>query len=400
MISLAPGWIGAIDPRDRNLLIGCGVLVTILIVALAFFSPSRQDDEDPTPYSYSTGERGAKAAFELLTKAGYAVERQNAPLSEIIDRIDEHTTLVIAEPYMQDVVETRATVKQALDRGARVLVTGPSGALLVPSGNLDNRSMGVFTDCEAEPNGFGEIANSGKVRMRAMAYWQRTQPLQWVEYTCNGLAVVVRYASGKGEVIWWASSFPLENAGLQRADNLALFLNSIGPVSNHVFWDESLHGDSRTLWSYADGTPVPLLWGQLALIAILLLFSYSRRSGPLRPDPVVSRATPLEFVHSLGSLYQKAGATNVAIAISYQRFRHQLEKQFAVAQSLSAENPALLQVLSSRFAAGAAAIQKHLLACENAAGAENLPAREALALVQALYDDEALIRAKVVPDKS
>jgi hypothetical protein len=398
MITLAPGWIGPIDPRDRNLLIGCGVLVAMLIVALAFFSPPRQGDEDPTPFSDSTGEHGAKAAFELLIKSGYRVERQNAPLSEIIDRIDEHTTLVIAEPYMQDVVETRATVKQALDRGARVLVTGPSGALLVPDGNLDNRSLGMQTDCEGEPNGFGAIANSGEVQMRATAYWQRTQPLQWVEYTCNGHAVVVRYASGKGEVIWWASSFPLENVGLQRADNLALFLNSIGPLSNHVFWDESLHGDFRSLWSYAKGTPVPLVWGQLALIALLLLFSYSRRSGPLRPDPVVSRATPLEFVHSLGSLYQKAGATNVAVAITYQRFRHKLEKQFAVAQSLSAENPALLQVLTSRFAASAAAIQKHLLACENAAGAENLPAREALALVQALHDDEAIISAKVVPE--
>jgi len=398
MSPLAPGWIGISDPRDRKLLIGCGVLVAILIVALAFFSPSRQEDKDPTPFSYSTAEHGAKAAFELLIKSGYTVERQNAPLSEIIDRIDKHTTLVIAEPYMQDVVQTRSTVKEALDRGARVLVTGPSGALLVPGGNLDLRSLPIQAICDAEPNGFGEIANSGKMQMPPAAYWQPTQPLQWVEYTCNGQPIVMRYASGKGEVIWWANSFPLENIGLQRVDNLALFLNSIGPVSNHVVWDESLHGDLRSLWSYANGTPVQLIWGQLALIALLLLFSYSRRSGPLRPDPVVSRATPLEFVHSLGSLYQKAGATNVAVAIAYQRYRHQLEKQFAVAHSLSAQNPALLQALTNRFAAGAPAIQKHLLACENAAGAENLPAREALALVQALHDDEALLSAKIMPE--
>jgi hypothetical protein len=396
MMRLAPGWIGPIDPRDRNLLIGCGVLVTLLIVALAFFSPPEQGDEDPTPFSYSTDKHGAKAAFELLIKSGYKVERQNAPLSEIVDHFDEHTTLVIAEPYMQDVVETRATVKQALDRGARVLVAGPSGALLVPGNALDYRSGQMQTDCEAEPNGFGEIANSGKVQISGPAAWQRTQPLQWIEYTCNGQAVVVRYASGKGEVVWWASSFPLENVGIQREDNLALFLNSVGPVSNHVVWDESLHGDFRSLWSYARGTPIQLFWAQLALVALLLLFSYSRRSGPLRPDPVVSRATPIEFVHSLGSLYQKAGATNAAVAIAYQRFRHKLEKQFAVGQSLSAEKPALLEVLTSRFGARAAGIQKDLLACENAAGGESLPAREALALVQALHDDEALISAKAV----
>jgi hypothetical protein len=398
MIPLAADWIGNIDSRDRKLLIGCGALVAILIVTLAVFAPSRQRDEDPTPYSYSTSEHGAKAAFELLIKSGYKVERQNAPLSEIIDRIDEHTTLVIAEPYMQDILDTRATVEQALAHGARVLATGPSGAMLLPENHFDYRSWGMQTDCEDEPNGFGEIANSGKVQMRAPGYWERTQPLQRVEYTCKGQAVVVTYASGKGEVIWWASSFPLENTGIQREDNLTLFLNSIGPVSNHVVWDESLHGNSRSLWSYADGTPIHLFWGQLALVAVLLLFSYARRSGPLRPDPIISRAAPLEFVHSLGSLYQKAGATNVAAAIAYQRFRHLLEKQFGVAHTLSAGNPALLQGLTSRFGAGAAGIQKDLLACENAAGAENLPERKALALVQSLHDDEAFISAKAAPE--
>jgi hypothetical protein len=397
MNPLAPGWMRTGDPRDRNLLIGCGVLVAILIVALAFFAPPRQGDRDPTPYSYSTGEHGAKAAFEVLIRSGYTVERQNAPLSEIVGRIGEHTTLVIAEPYAQNVLDARATIKQALDRGARVLATGSYGAMLLPEWSLDERDFRWGTHCQDEPNGFGDIANSGKVQVRGTTYWARTQPLQRVEYTCNGNAVVVSYASGKGEVIWWASSFPLQNVGIQHENNLALFLNSIGPVSNHVVWDESFHGSSPSLWSYADGTPLHLVWGQLALVALLLLFSYSRRSGPIRPDPVVSRATPLEFIYSLGSLYQKAGAANVAVAVAYKRFRHRLETQFAVAQALSAGNPALLQELTSRFGSAAARIQQNLLACEDVTDTENLPARQALRLVQALHDDQALISAKVVP---
>ena len=281
---LADRWMGGLDRRDRTLLIVCGLLIVTIIVAIAIFSPPGKGQEATTPFSYSTDRHGAKAAFELLTKAGHKVERQNAPLSEIIDRVDQHTTLVIAEPYLQYVLDNRDVLKQALDRGARVLVTGASGALLVPGNALDQRTQ-MQADCQAEPNGFGDIANSGKVEMGAPVYWQRDQPLQRVEYTCDGGPVVVTYTSGKGEVVWWASSFPLENAGIVRADNLVLFLNSVGPASNHVIWDESLHGDLRSLWSYAGGTPVHLLWGQLALVALLLLFSYSRRKGPLRPDP-------------------------------------------------------------------------------------------------------------------
>lgn len=393
MIPLAGDWIGNIDARDRKLLAGSGVLFAILIVVLASLSHSRQRDQDPTPYSYSTGEHGAKAAFELLLKAGYKVERQNVPLSEIIDQIDNRTTLVIAEPDWGNILDARPIVKQALERGARVLATGPSGAILLPDNHIDMQSRDM-QNCEDEANGFGEIANSGNVQIRGTAAWQQTQPLQRVEYTCKGHAVVVTYGSGKGEVVWWASAFPLENAGIQHKNNLALLLNSIGPLSNRVIWDESLHGDARSLWSYADGTAMWLIWGQLALVALLLLFSFSRRSGPLRPDPIVSRAAPLEFVYSLGSLYQKAGATNVAVSVAYQRFRHKLERQFAVAHWLPADSPALLAAMTAHIGGAAAGIQKDLVACENATGGENVPELKALSLVQAMHDDEALTGAK------
>jgi hypothetical protein len=47
---------------------------------------------------------------------------------------------------------------------------------------------------------------------------------------------------------------PLENGSLARAHNLDLFLNSIGPREGHrFFWDESLHGEIRSNWSYASG---------------------------------------------------------------------------------------------------------------------------------------------------
>jgi hypothetical protein len=365
------------------LLLGCAALVVTLIVVLALFSPSN-NEEDLTPSSYSTAPHGAKAAFELLQQAGYQVERQSESLAQIEDRVDEHATVVFAEPFLQNVTASRDTVKSLLDKGARVLVTGYAGGLLVP-GNAVEVNRFSRSACDADANGFGQLAGSGTIRMTPESRWKQSNPLHQVAYTCRGDAVAVTYKADKGTVVWWASSIPLENSGLQQADNLVFFLNSIGPpATTHVFWDESLHGDSPSLLSYTRGTPLHLIGWQLVLVAALLLWSYGRRSGPLRPDPLVPRTTQIEFVHSLGSLYQAAGANQIAVSGAYQRFRQRLERSFAIPKNLSAE--ALGAALSQHFGAGGEQVQQTLIASEQAMRTEDLSTKTALERVQALHD--------------
>ena len=113
--------------------------------------------------------------------------------------------------------------------------------------------------------------------------------------------------------MWWANSTPLENGSVTRAGNFDLLLNSLGPRDGrHFYWDESLHGDVRSDWSYVSGPTVALLWTGLILISILIIFSFSRRSGPVREMPPPARATPIEFLEALGSLYRSAGAASTA----------------------------------------------------------------------------------------
>jgi hypothetical protein len=384
--------LAGVDHRDKMLLLSCAALVAILILVLALFSPGN-NDEDLTPSSYSTAPHGAKAAFELLRQSGYQVERQSDSLTQLADRVDEHATVVFADPFLQNVNTSREAVKALLDKGARIVVTGYAGGLLAP-GNAVETNRFSRSECDADANGFGQLAGSGTVRMTPGALWKQSNPLHHVAYTCQGKAVAVTYKAGKGMVIWWADALPLENSGLQQADNLVFFLNSIGPpATTHVFWDESLHGDSPSLLSYTRGTPLHLIGWQLLLVVALLFWSYARRSGPLRPDPVVPRTTQIEFVHSLGSLYQAAGANQVAVSGAYQHFRQRLEQLFAIPQNRSAA--ALEGVLSQHFGTGGERLLKTLVACEQAMGTENLPAKIALERVQALHDCDDLIHRQM-----
>ena len=65
------------------------------------------------------------------------------------------------------------------------------------------------------------------------------------------------------------------------------------PARRHRFyWDESLHGEVRSVFSYAAGPSWTLLWFGLLGMGLLIVFSFSRRSGPVRdlPPPVARHA--------------------------------------------------------------------------------------------------------------
>jgi hypothetical protein len=212
-----------------------------------------------------------------------------------------------------------------------------------------------------------------------------------MEYTCGGDAVVVSYAVGHGQAIWWADSLPLENAFIAKDGDLPLLLNSLGGAGNRIVWDESLHNGEPGIWSYANGTPVRLLWLQLALAALLLVVSFSRRSGPLLPDPVVARDAPLEFVYSLGALYDRAGATNTAVQIAYARFCLMLG--LTRKRRSADETKEMMAVANSRLGRNEPKLRPTIEICEEATYAPaQMPPSQALELVQSLNRFEREVR--------
>ncbi len=188
-----------------------------------------------------------------------------------------------------------------------------------------------------------------------------------------------------GHVVWWASSTPLENGSLARAANFDLLLNSLGPrEGRHFYWDESLHGDVRSKWSYVSGPTVALLWTGMILLSILIVFSFSRRSGPVRELPPPARATPIEFLDALGSLYRSAGASSTAVSIAWERFRRYALRLCGLRQaSVSAEE--LAAAIRRRFPSADTSLEADLATCEEARLNEKIEPRAALKIIQSLH---------------
>lgn len=336
-----------LDSGDRKLLMGAGVLLAVLLFVSAVTAPQQISGPAAFPSSYSPSWDGAKAAFLLLQQSGYRIERWEKPPTEldaIPDSADGSTrVLVLTQPVEEPADEERFAIRRFLEDGGQVLATGAGAAKFLPQAAEFEAPQGEAA--QQKPEHLAALISSPLTRaapeitMADPIRWKPKSPEQAL-YGNGGTAAVITYAVGKGRVIWWGAATPLTNGYIRDSGNLALFLNCIAtsgtPNGVHVFWDEYFHGVHGSLWSYVARTPLPWAIAQFGLVFVAVIATYSRRLGTIRPPVVVSRASALEFVETMGDLYYSARAVPAAIRIGYQRLRFLLTRQLALPSNVSA----------------------------------------------------------------
>jgi len=377
-------FLSSLDAKDRRLLLWSVGIALALAVATGLLMPNGNDNDNPLPSTRLAGQHGARAAYETLLRSGYALERWERPLTELAATAGPETVVIIAQPLSREPENIKA-IRKIIERGGRVLSTGRMGGIILPSEASDAPEGFNFAACRLEPEGLDGLSGSGEAWMVPQATWSVGNPAHRVQYSCAGNPAVVEFDWGKGHVVWWASSTPLENGSLSRAHNLDLLINSLGPRDGHRFyWDESLHGDIRSTWSYVAGPSWTMLWIGLLGLAVLVIFSFSRRNGPVRDLPPPVRATPIEFLEALGSLYRNAGAASTAVSVAWERFRrHTLRLCGQKGSKMGAAE--LVVVIRRRFPHADASLETDLAACEEAAWSEAANPRQALKLIQTLH---------------
>jgi hypothetical protein len=202
-------------------------------------------------------------------------------------------------------------------------------------------------------------------------------------------ALLADYTRGRGHVVVLSDPFIVANNGIARADNLQLATNVIAGGGGLIAFDEFHQGRGEThneFITYFAGTPVIAMFGQLALLAAVVVWSRGRRFArpvpALRPD----RRSKLEFVASMAELQQRARAFDLALENIYSRTRRALARYGGTDNA--APYSEIAAAVSARSGTDRARLETLMRDCEDAAAGEPINARRALQLATSLRELE------------
>jgi len=370
--------------EDRRLVVVAGTVFLVSALLALFLSPAESDAEYAT--SYSAASAGAKAAYLLLRESGYRIERWTRPPDQLPAG---DALLIVTDPTDIPSGTDKAALESFIKRGGEIVLAGNLAPLFVnelaPKPMLISSGPAKFS-AQAPSR---QALNAPEIEMDAGATW--TNPTSGVGLYGDGSQyTVMQYSCGSGSLLWLASSSVLNNAGLRDAGNVEFLLSTAGSKSRQVFWDEYFHGYRTTEPVAVTHPQLTWLFAQLSLLAVAVLLTFSRRSGPRRPVRPESRLSPLEYVRALGQLYESAHAANVALDIAYERFRYAVSKRLGLRPSASREE--LARAVAERWAVDRADLQSLLESCDSARFFEDLSEKEALALVQRLHNYSVVLK--------
>ena len=379
---------------DLTILIAAGTALLALSLASFVISPV-----DTTPQidgsSFSNHPSGARAAFLALKESGYDVRQSYEPISLL--RAEPTAVLILAEPVLPPSQGDVRALLGFIEAGGTVLATGSTaGAFLpgLPSKPSAGRLAGGSSPGTPEAEAPTPIAIDAAIPSRlsdgvprvtiAPAPSALADSSRYVTiYGTDARPAIVAARIGNGTAIWWSGSTPLTNAGVAESRSIDLLVNALGSATDReVWWDEHYHGHSRSLASYVKGTSLPCAGAQLGLVLLAALLAFARRRWPIRAAYIEPRASPLEFVDSMGALYQRASISAGIVRTVRGRVRRLLAAACGLPHGVPDEH--LSQAAGPRVGTPPAQLQALLAGSAEAADNPDLRPEDARRIVAEL----------------
>lgn len=325
-------------PRRVWLLGLVGAALLFGTILLQLLTPTTNATTLPRGTTLSAAPKGSLALSQWVEAEGFGVERVRAfPFTG-----DNLAALFVIAPAIKEISkEDAAEIADFVTRGGTLI--------LVTDGNdgtsaLQN-ALGLFV-VQAKPGTGATAAPDGPTLARPPVATIALQSNATVRPTTqadpqflsrasseNG-TVVATMTRGRGRVHIVAGPYPLSNAGLPEADNLALVQNLLAglPAGARIGFDEYHHG-------YGVGSNIadlalrsPWGWALFYLAGLTLVASIlgGRRFGRPLPVPPAPPQAPAEYARALGDRWRKGNARDFAQAHVAERLKRDLAAPFGL----------------------------------------------------------------------
>src|SRR5271167_1912437 len=157
---------------------GAGLLLVMTLVA--WLSSHQSDEGEGSPSSYNVQRRGAKAAYLLLQKSGYAVERWKQPPAQL-PADATGVMLVLAGPQFHPHGEEMSGITRFLLRGGSVLIAGVHPNSFVPQANAKTEEVRIgFAECK--PAAPTSLTRGGPISQDGDLVWDSSKDAALVHF--------------------------------------------------------------------------------------------------------------------------------------------------------------------------------------------------------------------------
>jgi len=381
------------------ILIIAAIFLVLVALNLIFMSGQEAEPENElngNRSSYASTAYGTRAFYTLLKEQGYDVTRVESPFTDVARLYELKALFIIAPPAEHNPsAEEFERLKEWTEAGGLLVIIDRE--IQVDFGEAVVATEAGEFEGAARPlqptrltRGVERVSLSPVASQLKLTSKTETHPTYHVGDVES--AVLADFKLGEGRVVLLADPFVVANNGISQSDNVVLALNLVsGHSGGSIGFDEyhQGYGSSRPegLMSYFDGTPIPWMMWQGALIIALVIYTQGRRFG--RPIPLRSerRTTNLEFVSSMANITRLARASDVAMQSIYSEFRKRLCRYVAVPAGV--DDSALASSVARRSNVGAGELTNLLARCEHVARGGAVSDAELFELVKRVRDVES-----------
>lgn len=325
-------------PRRIWLLVATGATLIVGTILLQLLTPASNADTLPRGTTLSAAPKGSLALSQWLEAEGYGVERVRAfPFTG-----DGLAALFVIAPAIKTVSdENAADITGFVERGGTLffVTDGDDDAgTLRRALDLTIARGKPGTGMTATPSGptlarppVATIALQSEATVRPST---QPDPRFLTRATSENGTVVATMTRGKGRVHIVTGLYPVSNAGLPDANNLALMQNLLAglPKGARIGFDEYHHGYGlgENIADLALRSP----WGwalfYLAGLTLVAFFLSGRRFGRPLPAPPAPPKAPAEYARALGYQWRDHKQRGFAQAHVAERLKHDLAAPFSL----------------------------------------------------------------------